>query len=145
MKTVIVGGAVIRDGKILLVQEAQQKCYKQWNFPAGHLNDSESCVTGAARETKEETGIDVKPENLIMIYQPPNTEMLMFLFNMKILGGEISFDKSEILDVQWVPLDEVKKLDLRRGIRDLWDEFLRRYKSSENYSLNVINNQEELN
>ena len=29
---VIVGGVLEKDGKYLLVQEAQEKCYKKWNI-----------------------------------------------------------------------------------------------------------------
>ena len=39
---VIVGGVIEKDGKYLLVQEAQEKCYQKWNVPAGHLDFNES-------------------------------------------------------------------------------------------------------
>jgi len=39
---VIVGGIIEKNGKYLLVQEAKKKCYKKWNFPAGHLDFNES-------------------------------------------------------------------------------------------------------
>ncbi len=138
MKQVIVGGIIIQDEKILLVQEAQKICYKQWNFPAGRLDAGETLAAGAARETEEETGFAVEPESLALIHSPTNHELLFFLFNMKILSGEIKFDKSEILDVRWVPLDEVKKLDLRIGIKQIFDEVLQRYRVGENYPLNLI-------
>ena len=135
---VIVGSVVIRDNKILLVQEAQEKCYKQWNFPAGHLEDNETIVAGAIRETKEETGYDVKPESLAMIASPEADPMIFFLFNMKIIGGEIAYDKSEILDVKWTPLNEVEQVDFRGNLKTFVDEVLRRYKADESYSLDVI-------
>lgn len=31
----------IRDNKILMVKEAKKKCYGQWNFPAGHVDEHE--------------------------------------------------------------------------------------------------------
>ena len=40
---VIVGGIIEKDGKYLLVQEAKSKCYKKWNFPAGHLDFNIRC------------------------------------------------------------------------------------------------------
>jgi 8-oxo-dGTP pyrophosphatase MutT (NUDIX family) len=39
---VIVGGVVEKDGKYLLVQEAQEKCRGKWNLPAGHLDPNET-------------------------------------------------------------------------------------------------------
>lgn len=57
---VIVGGIIEKNGKYLLVQEAKKKCYKKWNFPAGHLDFNESLEQGAIREIKEETGCDVE-------------------------------------------------------------------------------------
>lgn len=57
----IVAGCIIkRDNKILMVQEAKEKYYGQWNFPAGHIEDGENMLEGAIREVKEETGCDVK-------------------------------------------------------------------------------------
>ena len=57
---VIVGGIIEKNGKYLLVQEAKKKCYKKWNFPAGHLDFNASLEQGAIREIKEETNLDVK-------------------------------------------------------------------------------------
>ena len=64
---VIVGGIIEKDGKYLLVQEAKEKCYKKWNFPAGHLDFNESLKEGAIREIKEETGCDVELDGVCYI------------------------------------------------------------------------------
>ena len=39
---IIVGGIVEKDGKVLLVQEAKEKCYGKWNISAGRLELNES-------------------------------------------------------------------------------------------------------
>ncbi len=64
---VIVGGIIEKNGKYLLVQEAKEKCYKKWNFPAGHLDFNESLEQGAIREIKEETGCDVELDGVCYI------------------------------------------------------------------------------
>ena len=64
---VIVGGIIEKDGKYLLVQEAQEKAYKKWNFPAGHLEFNEGLKQGAIRDIKEETGCDVELDGVCCI------------------------------------------------------------------------------
>ena len=64
---VVVGGIVEKDGKVLLVQEAKERCYGKWNIPAGGLEINESLVEGAIREIKEETGCDVEITGLLSL------------------------------------------------------------------------------
>ena len=56
---IIVGGVLEKDGKYLLVQEAQEKCYGKWNLPAGHLDPNETIIEAAKREIKEETNLNI--------------------------------------------------------------------------------------
>lgn len=111
---VIVGGIIEKDGKYLLVQEAQEKCYKKWNFPAGHLDFNESLKQGAIREIKEETGCDVELNGVCYIANKVLEDDLfvMIVFNAKLIKETIKFDKEEILDVKWFDYDEiVNKMD----------------------------------
>ena len=106
---VIVGGIIEKDGKYLLVQEAQKKCYKKWNFPAGHLDFNESLEQGAIREIKEETGCDVKLNGICYIANRilENELFVMIVFNAIIINEKISFNKEEILDAKWFDYDEI--------------------------------------
>ena len=106
---VIVGGIIEKNGKYLLVQEAQEKCYKKWNFPAGHLDFSESLEQGAVREIKEETGCDVELDGVCYIANKvlENDLFVMVVFNAKLVKEIIEFDKDEILDVKWFDYDEI--------------------------------------
>ena len=62
--SVIVGGIIEKDGKILLVQEKKKSCYGKWNIPAGHLEPNESIMHGAIREIKEETGMEITNDEI---------------------------------------------------------------------------------
>lgn len=106
---VIVGGIIEKNGKYLLVQEAQEKAYKKWNFPAGHLDFNESLKEGAIREIKEETGCDVELDGVCYIANKVLQDDLfvMVAFSAKLIKENIEFDEKEILDVKWFDYDEI--------------------------------------
>lgn len=106
---VIVGGIIEKEGKYLLVQEAKEKCYEKWNFPAGHLDFNESLKQGAIREIKEETGCDVKLDGVCYVANRilEDDLFVMIVFNAKLINENIEFDKEEILDVKWFDYDEI--------------------------------------
>lgn len=116
---VIVGTIIEKNGKYLLVQEAKKKCYKKWNFPAGHLDFNESLIQGAIRETKEETGCDVEIDGVCCIANRilEDDLFVMIVFNSKLINEDIQFDKKEILDVKWFDYDDIvnKMDDILRG------------------------------
>ena len=141
---VICGTVVKQNGKILMVQEAQKKCYGQWNFPAGHLDENENIFEGAKRETKEETGYTVKLTSILSIQNYINKlgeHVLKINFNGEIVSGEIEFDKDETLDVKWITIEELKQMDDKK-IRE--EEFIRDIvkdiENNINYPLDVIKN-----
>ena len=112
-KTAIIVGAVIeKDGKYLLVQEAQEKCRGKWNLPAGHLDPNETILEGAKREAKEETGCDIEPTSICQIGNrvSANDVFISVIFTAKLLHEEITFDKSEILDAKWFTYEEIEAL-----------------------------------
>lgn len=110
----IVAGCVIKkDNKILMVQEANEKYYGQWNFPAGHVDEGESIMEGAIREVKEETGCDVKLTGLLPIKTVYQNDIptLIVEFTAEIINEDIKFDKNEILDVKWIDIEDIKNMD----------------------------------
>ena len=113
----IIAGCVIkRDNKILMVKEAKKSCYGQWNYPAGHLEEFEKIMDGAIRETFEETGCKVKLTSVLPIVNidlEKETHILI-RFIAEIVEEHIEFDKEEILDVKWIPIEEYKENEKRR-------------------------------
>lgn len=117
---VIVGGIIEKDGKIILVQEKQEKCYGKWNLPAGHLDSNESIVQGAIREIKEETGCDVELTGIANIANRilENDVMVTIVFKAELLKETIKVDPQEILDVKWFDINEVLN-NMDNELRDL--------------------------
>ena len=65
---VTVATLVVRDGRLLCVEE-RANGQLVINQPAGHLEPDESLVEAAERETREETGWNVRVTHLIGAYQ----------------------------------------------------------------------------
>lgn len=125
---IIVGGVLEKDGKYLLVQEAQEKCYGKWNLPAGHLDPNETIIEAAKREIKEESGLEVELTGVCQIgnRKLEDDVFVSVIFSTKVLGGDIKFDPNEILDVKWFSYEEL--LSMKAQLR------------SENLIFGAINN-----
>lgn len=141
-KTIVVGVCIKSESnEILMVQENKWEVKGLFNIPAWRLNSSESIFEGAIRETKEETGYDVKLDSVLCIQYLENKQLLKIIFNASIISGVIDFDENEIMAVKRVPLKELEKMTKRE---------LRSYDSNINiimdimddkkYPLNIIEN-----
>ena len=79
---VTVATVVVRDGRLLLVEEAIDG-RQVLNQPAGHLEPDETLAAAAVRETLEETGWTVRLSAFIGTYQwtaPDGTPFLRFAY-----------------------------------------------------------------
>ena len=101
---VTVATLVVRDGRLLCVEE-RANGQLVINQPAGHLEPDESLIEAAVRETREETGWNVRVTHLVGAYQwkaETGCHYLRFAF-----GAE--------------PIDEIPGAKLDEGIvRALW-------------------------
>ncbi len=93
---VTVATVVVRDGRLLLVEEAIDR-RQVLNQPAGHLEPDESLAAAACRETLEETGWTVRLSAFIGTYQwtaPDGTPFLRFAY----AAEPVSHDPARPLD-----------------------------------------------
>ena len=141
---IIAGCVIVRDNKILMVKEAKKKCYGQWNFPAGHVDENELITEAAIREAYEETGCKVKLTGVLPIscvdFKNGETH-IMVRFTADIVEENIKFDTEEILDVQWLDIKDVKSMTEQelRGY-DTSIQFIKDFEDGKVYPLDVFNN-----
>ncbi|HEU5393913.1 MAG TPA: NUDIX hydrolase [Candidatus Methylomirabilis sp.] len=57
---VAVGGIVVRDGKVLLVQRGRAPGAGRWTIPGGAVRAGERLQEAVARELREECGVEVE-------------------------------------------------------------------------------------
>ncbi|NND65875.1 MAG: NUDIX domain-containing protein [Gammaproteobacteria bacterium] len=65
---IVVGGLVVKNDQLVLVKEKKNEIAGLWNFTLGGLEGNETVLEGAKREIEEESGYQVKMENLIGVY-----------------------------------------------------------------------------
>lgn len=117
---VVAAVVLIREKKVLLVQEAFEAFRGQWNLPAGMVDLGETIEEAAVREAKEESGFDVKLIRQLLVMHQAIDRPVLHAYSAEITGGELQFDPEELLDAQWFDVDEVMKMD---GLRN--NEFTR--------------------
>lgn len=64
---------------------------RHWDFPKGHLEDNESSLQAALRETKEETGLDVNIHEGFI-------EKIFYIFRTNYSKGQVIFKE---VDFYW--------------------------------------------
>ncbi len=140
---VIAGCVVLKDHKILMVKEAGPDCYGKWNFPGGKLEEFEKITDGALRETFEETGCKVNLKGVLAIAQVNLKKESHFLirFVADVLEENICFDKDEILDVQWIEIEDIKKMSEQelRGY-EITTKVIEEIENDKYYPLDIIDN-----
>ena len=112
-----VRAAVIKDNNILLVQE---KSDNLWAMPGGWADVGNIPSEVAIRETKEESGFDVKPRKVIGVYDANRVgRQLEFFHAFKIvflcdlISGEAK-PSDETIDVKFFSFEEIPSLSKNR-------------------------------
>lgn len=106
---------VVADGDRFLMVEEDVNGRLAYNQPAGHLDDKESLVTAAARETLEETGWTVALEHLVAIHQWRSTEHGEGIVRFSFAARPVSHDPARPLDhgihrALWLTRDDIASL-----------------------------------
>lgn len=84
-----------------------------WSLPKGHIEQGETTEDAAIREVQEETGIEgsvMAPLGVIDFWfmaEDRRVHKTVHHYLLSAHGGELSDADREVVEVAWVPLDEV--------------------------------------
>ncbi|MEX0776433.1 MAG: NUDIX hydrolase [Phycisphaeraceae bacterium] len=109
-----VSTAVMDRHHLLLVRQGIGTNRSRWNLPGGKVRAGESLVYAAVRETREETGYDVRVTSVAGLYSYDSRSgghRMRFVFFGQIEGGQSDCDGREIIDVRWFTLRQVAAMD----------------------------------
>ena len=107
-------------------------------YQGGALELGETLEAAAVRETREETGLDVRPDELLGVYTGPLhtytngdvVQAVVVVLTATQTGGNLSADGSETVDLRWFTFNDLPTPifgphepildDLRQGRRGRW-------------------------
>lgn len=97
-------------GEVLLIRPIFPP--REWNLPGGKVGKRETPQEAAAREVREETGIDVVVERCLLVdaHRSRSTD---FIFACRPVAGVLRPQPEEILEARWVAEGEVAVLEPR--------------------------------
>jgi len=106
---------VRRGDDVLLVRNAAWPAGR-YSLAAGFLNFGESLEECAAREVREETGIDITDITYVGSQSWPFPSQVMVGFVAQYAGGELVVDHTELEDARWFPVSNLPILPPTRSI-----------------------------
>ncbi|NIR60704.1 MAG: NUDIX hydrolase [Gammaproteobacteria bacterium] len=109
---VTVAAVIERDGRFLMVEEVADSRLVL-NQPAGHLDEGESLVQAARRETLEETAWHFRPEAVIGLYRWPRPDRAMTFLRIGFSGALETHEPDQPLDegirrAVWLTVEELE-------------------------------------
>ena len=139
MGTVAVGGIIEKEGKFLLMQEAQEACRGKWSIPAGLVDPGENIFESAVREIKEEAGYDVKLTGILEIGNRIDPEpFLGIIFSTELIKKNNYYDEEEVLDIKWYTYEELLNMKDELRSYDWIINSIKAYKENKIIDLDLI-------
>lgn len=142
-KYIIVVLIMIQNSKgEFLVQKRSKEKGGKFGFTGGHAKSGESGLQGAISEVKEEIGLDLKPEELKLIFTEREDEVDVFydLFYVKkdFDISSLTLQKEEVESANWFTVEEIEKM-----INN--NEFFGHHSEELYRTLNILNTNKEKN
>ena len=104
---------ILNNNKLLILKREPKDVQKPeiWEIPGGRLDLGEDPREGLKRETKEETGIDSEPSQILNIRHFTRSDgqtITMLIFLCKALHNNIKLSK-EHTDFDWIDINNCKE------------------------------------
>ena len=128
------GCIIIKDDRVLLIGAKDDDGRLFWSFPKGHQEKDETDVETAIRETKEETGLDIRiidtnPIKTGHFIHSGTTYKNILLFIAEPLTKEFKPQEDEVEQIKWTQIAEAGKY-FTDYYSEAWKELLKRLNRS---------------
>jgi ADP-ribose pyrophosphatase YjhB (NUDIX family) len=116
---VAVGALARHQGALLMVRRGQEPEAGRWSVPGGRLEPGETVPMAVVREVEEETGLRSRCGDLVgwVERRGPAHHYVILDFHVTVTGGALRAG-GDAAEAAWIPLGEVRDLDLVSGLAD---------------------------
>lgn len=113
---------VTDDGRVVLLRRGIEPGRGSWAQPGGFLEVDETVTEAAVRETREETGLIVRPGEIVGLYSRLEAAVVVIAFEAAILDGEFTPNvealEIEAFDPGAIPWPEIAFKTTTWALRD---------------------------
>lgn len=126
-----VGGIIVEDGRVLLIQRGQPPQKGSWSLPGGLVETGERLEEALRREVREETGLEVQVISLAGVFEriEPDAEgrieyhYVLLDYLCRVTGGALR-PGSDVSQVAWASPSELDRFQLTSGTREFLEKIL---------------------
>ena len=102
------GCVIFNNNEVLVIKDTNGN----YGFPKGHMENGETEVETAMRETKEETNVDViidesRRYEINYYIKERDIDKTVVFFRARYNGGDLKIQEGETEEIQWVPTKDV--------------------------------------
>ena len=121
-----VGALIFRGDSILMAQRGKQPLMGWWSLPGGAVETGERLEEAIRREVLEETGLDIRPAEVIEIFErimlddsgAPEYHYVLIDYLCEILSGTEQ-PGDDVCKVEWVREAELGNYQITQGTVDV--------------------------
>lgn len=116
---------IVTDNQRILLEHRVDNNY--WALPGGALDIGETPTQAAIRETREESGIDIRVTGVVGIYSDPDhviayadgeiRQQFSICLAAEPTGGQLHAQRTEARDVAWIPIGDLDQLHIHPAQR----------------------------
>jgi 8-oxo-dGTP diphosphatase len=127
---VVAGTVFTLNGGIVLLKRGVEPSMGKWVFPGGYVDRGESVKDAAIRETREESGLDVRLGPLLNVYSYSGSPNVIIVYTAEIAAGELAASDESVeaatFSPSTIPWNELAFMSTKDALSDYIELYLKR-------------------